>query len=186
VETLYRVDPDGDSPQSALCGRVPVYPGDLILLMTDGISDNLHESEICALASLWVSPAESCQMWGDDSRSTDPKVVARAIVKSAKRRSLSSVSLRPFSWDHGPSCGYPRNDKRGHEKNTTNKGGKRDDISIVAFWLKPNSNNGNQRQEDHWSHIPCSYSGNGDAAQYISPLECTTHSKTQKNTSTSK
>ncbi|CRG95919.1 protein phosphatase, putative [Plasmodium gallinaceum] len=126
VKILEKVDIDGDSPDMALSppSEILCMPGDLILLMSDGVSDNLFDEEIEAYCTFAISPEEACEL-GDPSVFTPAQDIAYSITNIAKRRSGDKIHCKPFY----PFVGKYR------EPNKVYKGNKVDDISCVAIWV---------------------------------------------------
>mmetsp|Transcript_115219 Transcript_115219/g.366228 ORF Transcript_115219/g.366228 Transcript_115219/m.366228 type:complete len:623 (-) Transcript_115219:195-2063(-) len=117
--------PKGSNPDTAAdCDqyRLQVFPGDLILMFTDGVTDNLHEHEILDVIQR-VCKDVDC----DSSRSgmPEPSLIARTIAAVALKRSRDAVADTPFSQEalvHGINHFL---------------GGKVDDITAVAAWVLP-------------------------------------------------
>ncbi|GAW82822.1 hypothetical protein, conserved [Plasmodium gonderi] len=126
VKILEKVDIDGDSPDAAVTppSEILCMPGDLILLMSDGVSDNLFDEEIEAYCTFAISPEEACEL-GDPSAFTSAQDIAYSITNIAKRRSGDKLHCKPFF----PFLGKYR------EPNRIYKGNKVDDISCVAIWV---------------------------------------------------
>ncbi|KJP86619.1 hypothetical protein AK88_03723 [Plasmodium fragile] len=126
VKILEKVDIDGDPPEAAVSppSEILCMPGDLILLMSDGVSDNLFDEEIEAYCTFAISPEEACEL-GDPSAFTPAQDIAYSITNIAKRRSGDKLHCKPFF----PFLGKYR------EPNGTYKGNKVDDISCVAIWV---------------------------------------------------
>ncbi|SBT44399.1 protein phosphatase, putative [Plasmodium ovale wallikeri] len=126
VKILEKVDIDGDSPDMALTppSEILCMPGDLILLMSDGVSDNLFDEEIEAYCTFAISPEEACEL-GDPSAYTPAQDIAYSITNIAKRRSGDKLHCKPF---------YPFSGKY-KDANRLYKGNKVDDISCVAIWV---------------------------------------------------
>jgi len=101
-----------------------VREGDLILMFSDGLRDNLHDREVLDIVDCTLSPAFA-KLVGLPEHSTDPERVARALALAAKERSLDPVAKVPF-------VEYSK--KHGYEEC---QGGKEDDITVVAAWLIP-------------------------------------------------
>jgi len=100
-----------------------VEEGDLILLFSDGMRDNLHAHEILSIVDRSLSPAFA-GLAGFASHASDPEDVARALAQAAHARSRDPRARVPFtlySLEHGYDC----------------LGGKEDDITVVAAWLVP-------------------------------------------------
>lgn len=63
-----------DPPESAICYDYEVQAGDLIVVATDGLWDNLFDAEVADLCGIALSPLESEMITGDVSMSTAPRV----------------------------------------------------------------------------------------------------------------
>ncbi|VEV55455.1 protein phosphatase, putative [Plasmodium vinckei vinckei] len=126
VKILERVDIEGDSPDMAISppSEILCMPGDLILLMSDGVCDNLFDEEIEAYCTFAISPEEACEL-GDPSAYTSAQDIAYSITNIAKRRSGDKLHSKPF-------LPYPG---KYREPNKIYKGNKVDDISCVAIWV---------------------------------------------------
>mmetsp|Transcript_110898 Transcript_110898/g.236874 ORF Transcript_110898/g.236874 Transcript_110898/m.236874 type:complete len:520 (-) Transcript_110898:170-1729(-) len=107
-----------DTPEHAELYSFPVREGDLLVLGTDGIFDNLYVPEVCQLAARAVSPTEAPLGCGP----TDPARLAEAIVRAAAHRSRDRRARTPFS-DHAQRAGLQH------------QGGKMDDITCVCAWV---------------------------------------------------
>lgn len=98
-----------------------VCEGDLLLMFTDGLHDNLHEREIVHIVECALSPIFG-ELMGLAEHATPADRLARALALAAKERSLDPVARVPFveySKRHGYEC----------------QGGKQDDITVVAAWV---------------------------------------------------
>lgn len=98
-----------------------VCAGDLILLYSDGVTDNLHEREILDIVNKALSPAFAEHL-GLHERATKPEHIAKALASAAQLRSRDQKARVPFyhySKKHGYDC----------------IGGKADDITVVAAWV---------------------------------------------------
>jgi len=108
--------PPSFQPDSAMdCERVEVLvdSGDLVLLFTDGLSDNLHEHELLEIVN---------RLAGTPSEPGCPEVLASELALAAHKRSLDPNAEVPFTL---APC------KQGQE----NLGGRQDDITVVAAWI---------------------------------------------------
>lgn len=122
--------PPQDQPADADLYTFSVKEGDLIILGTDGVFDNLHDHEICQLAECTVSPFEAQQaldlksgkLMSPGSSSTDPAKVAEAIAQAAFYRSRDKSARTPFTVN-------------AKEAGRSHFGGKSDDITVVAAWV---------------------------------------------------
>jgi len=99
---------------------VNVEHGDLVLLFTDGFSDNLFTDEILTIVE------SSCSRWtktGKDFTSLpDPRAIAQDLAVAAQQKSLNPNAQVPFA-------DAARKSGKQHE------GGKDDDITVVAAWI---------------------------------------------------
>mmetsp|Transcript_68259 Transcript_68259/g.183717 ORF Transcript_68259/g.183717 Transcript_68259/m.183717 type:complete len:1008 (+) Transcript_68259:82-3105(+) len=103
--------------------RFQVRVGDLVLLFTDGLRDNLHEREILHIVDRALPPIFS-ELVGLPECATTAEAVARALALAAQERSLDPTAKVPFgesSKRYGLDC----------------QGGKQDDITVVAAWVVP-------------------------------------------------
>ncbi|KAF8820527.1 serine/threonine specific protein phosphatase, partial [Cardiosporidium cionae] len=110
-----------DTPVMASSCELKVTEGDLIILGTDGVFDNLYDFEICDLANLALSPFEGLLVQRPDMI-TSPRTLATAIAEAASYRSKDMAAKTPFM-KHARECG------------TNYIGGKLDDITVVACWV---------------------------------------------------
>jgi len=112
VALAARLDPKVrlDSAMDAECYEVNVEPGDLLLLYTDGLSDNMDEAEILELLKGQVGATA--------------QAVAAVLSNAAKLRSLDDQAVTPFSSSA---------QLQGVDWTT---GGKDDDITVVAAWVQ--------------------------------------------------
>lgn len=119
------VDTAADSDLYQFC----VCTGDLILLFTDGLSDNLYDDDIIEVLRAEMSKSSSPR---DDSRKVlesilpSPESLASALVQEARRRSRDPSARVPFNdtWEeHGKKL----------------FGGKPDDITVVVAWVLPDN-----------------------------------------------
>jgi len=107
-----------DVPASSDLYSFKVQYGDLILLGTDGLFDNLHDQEICDIAGCALSPLQASA----DDLATDPDRIAEAIARAARYRSEDSSARTPFGM-------------AAKEAGLHHVGGKADDITVVAAWV---------------------------------------------------
>lgn len=110
-----------DVPRDAGVYSFPVKEGDLIVLGTDGVFDNLHDDEVCELVGRAVSPFEASRE-GKGASCTDPRRVAEAIARAAFHRSEDTSARTPFSLN-------------AREHGLCHLGGKMDDITVVCAWV---------------------------------------------------
>eukprot|EP00914_Ancora_sagittata_P028958 GHVO01057192.1.p1 GENE.GHVO01057192.1~~GHVO01057192.1.p1 ORF type:complete len:129 (+),score=17.81 GHVO01057192.1:1-387(+) len=114
-----------DQPQDAKLYNSPVQEGDLIVLGSDGVFDNLFKKEIAALCGLAVSPYESKVLRGHDRHATCPRDISKALSLAAYWRSIKNDIETPFS----KAC------NKELKKAGAMLGGKEDDISVVCAWV---------------------------------------------------
>nr|CEL68407.1 TPA: Ptc7p phosphatase (PP2C family), related [Neospora caninum Liverpool] len=137
VEVLQRIDNVGDSADMARGPPQPLvmHPGDLILLYSDGVADNLFDKEIEVFASLAISPEEAVAMGLGRDACTKAQDVADMICKLARRRAADRAFDKPFV--PGPPGARHVPPGRGDASSAgARRGAKRDDISCVAIWVE--------------------------------------------------
>jgi len=96
-------------------------PGDLILVFSDGVSDNLHMDEMISIVAQTVESFSN-----NDGGLVAPDTIAEAVVRAAKARSLEYRTETPFT-------------KKALIHQIHHPGGKIDDCTAVAAWLVPDS-----------------------------------------------
>lgn len=118
-----------DMPEDAERYAFPLQEGDLLVMGTDGVFDNLHEREICEIVELTVSPLEARQVFAESASilrgpgsSTDPGALATTIAHAAFHRARDSSVVTPFA-EHAQKQGI------------NHIGGKMDDITVVCAWV---------------------------------------------------
>lgn len=122
-----------DTPyENAVMTRLEIEEDDVVLALSDGVTDNLWEHEVCA------SVVESLKQWrekhqdgmsDEDDMNTDAqamKRVARDLVDSARKIAEDMFAESPFM-------------ERAVEEGMPYEGGKLDDISVVAGLCKKRS-----------------------------------------------
>ncbi|XP_031126402.1 probable protein phosphatase 2C 55 isoform X2 [Ipomoea triloba] len=105
----------GDLPSSGQVFKVPVAPGDVIIAGTDGLFDNLYNSDITAVV---VHAARA---------GLGPQVTAQKIAALARQRAQDKNRQTPFS-TAAQEAGF-----RYH-------GGKLDDITVVVSYITSDNN----------------------------------------------
>jgi len=91
---------------------IPVQEGDLILLFSDGFSDNLHDAEVLEIVER-IAKGEP---------RVHPDVLARQLSQAALERSLDVGADTPFA-------------QAARRAGRTHFGGKEDDITVVTAWV---------------------------------------------------
>ena len=114
-----------DKPRDCDVYSSSVMEGDLIILATDGVLDNLWSYDILSVVgeSATVSPFEARVNLLEDGP-TDPEHIAKSIALAAYEKSIMEAGYKsPF----GVEC----------RKRTgaVHLGGKMDDITVVACWV---------------------------------------------------
>eukprot|EP00826_Nyctotherus_ovalis_P055971 TRINITY_DN7489_c0_g1_i16.p1 TRINITY_DN7489_c0_g1~~TRINITY_DN7489_c0_g1_i16.p1 ORF type:complete len:308 (-),score=56.43 TRINITY_DN7489_c0_g1_i16:157-1080(-) len=104
-----------DSPEEADMYQIKVQEGDLLLLGTDGVFDNLFLEEIMERIRSTVG--------GRIRSRVPPKDIANAVAESAYARSKNPHEKSPFSVEL-QSNGEPES-----------IGGKEDDITVLVLWI---------------------------------------------------
>ncbi|KAF7809744.1 putative protein phosphatase 2C 80 [Senna tora] len=100
----------GDLPSSGEVFTVPVAPGDVVIAGTDGLFDNLYNSEITAVVVHAVRAG------------LEPQVTAQKIAALARQRALDKNRQTPFS-------------TAAQEAGFRYYGGKVDDITVVVSYI---------------------------------------------------
>eukprot|EP00440_Ansanella_granifera_P001928 gb/GFBE01002086.1/.p1 GENE.gb/GFBE01002086.1/~~gb/GFBE01002086.1/.p1 ORF type:complete len:714 (+),score=138.80 gb/GFBE01002086.1/:1-2142(+) len=109
--------------------RVQLCEGDLILLYSDGLVDNLHEAEILDVVNSLLHrelQQDSRGSFGMCDSLIAPATIAKSLALAAQKRSLDPEAEVPFSLAstlHG----------------VQSQGGKQDDITVVTAWVVPHS-----------------------------------------------
>jgi len=104
-----------DDPDKSDLYTFDVHEGDLLLMGSDGLFDNLFDDEIMEHLKTAVPPS------GPEPY-TPPHVVAQSLARRAHQRSFDRKALTPYG------VGAQRNGER-------HRGGKPDDITVVACWV---------------------------------------------------
>ncbi|CAL1131821.1 unnamed protein product [Cladocopium goreaui] len=95
--------------------------GDLVIMFSDGLRDNLHDREVVSLVNRTLPPM-CADLVGLLDRCTPPETIAKTLALAAQERSMDATAKVPFveySKRHGFEC----------------IGGKQDDITVVAAWV---------------------------------------------------
>lgn len=100
----------GDSPSSAMVFKVAVVPGDVLIVGTDGLFDNLYDEDISGV----VFQATKAGL--------GPQMTAQRIAELAQQRAMDYTKSSPFS-DGAREAGFDYH------------GGKLDDITVVVSYI---------------------------------------------------
>lgn len=112
-----------DTPKgNAVADKVDVQEGDVVLAVSDGVTDNLWEEEISEFAIQALKKAE--EKFGEDvDMSRAMKFVAQEVVLAARKIAEDPFAASPFM-------------EKAVEEGLAIEGGKLDDISVVAALCK--------------------------------------------------
>lgn len=97
--------------------ELKVEQGDLLLLFTDGLTDNLHWHEVLRKVDEVVERYE-----GQKGRIVPPEELAQVLAKTAEERSHDAKANTPFA-------------QSARRNRLHFPGGKEDDITVVAAWI---------------------------------------------------
>lgn len=109
-----------DTPRvNSFMDRVEVEEGDIVLCLSDGVTDNLWEEEVTE----WVTHA--VKQWNDKEQEADDGIVyvARKLMNAAKDIALDPYAGSPYM-------------SRAVDEGLAAEGGKLDDISVVLGMVK--------------------------------------------------
>jgi len=110
-----------DLPEDCQRYSARLHQGDLVLMFSDGLKDNLHDHELLHIAERSLPPMVS-QLLAMPKYKTAPDALAQALVQAAHERSCDPKARVPF----GAYC---------REHGFSHEGGKLDDITVVAAWV---------------------------------------------------
>ncbi|XP_015061529.1 probable protein phosphatase 2C 55 [Solanum pennellii] len=105
----------GDSPSLAQAFKITVAPGDVLVVGTDGLFDNLYDADITEVV---VHAVEA---------GLGPQMTAKKIAALAQQRAMDTTKPSPFS-DAAKEAGFEYH------------GGKLDDITVVVSYVTNNAN----------------------------------------------
>jgi len=114
-----------DQPSDSLTFDVEVEEGDLILMYSDGVVDNLHEHDLLEICDRAMSPYAAHALGLHPDAATAPELIAKSIVLAAYVRSGDQQASTPFAED-ARKAGRPQPECIG---------GKEDDITCIASWV---------------------------------------------------
>lgn len=112
-----------DTPKNnAFMDKVDVKEGDVVLCLSDGVTDNLYEEEITE----WVSHA--IKKWNDNAKEAEDGIVyvARTLMNAAKEVAMDPYAGSPYM-------------SRAVDEGLAAEGGKLDDISVVVGLVRRHS-----------------------------------------------
>lgn len=114
-----------DMPSDCLLCDIEVEEGDLVLVYSDGVDDNLHDAEVLDICDRALSPYAAHVLGLPSQAATPPDLVSRAIGGAAYLRSTQENVRTPFA-EEARKAGWPV---------AWCRGGKEDDITCVAAWI---------------------------------------------------
>jgi protein phosphatase PTC7 len=100
-----------DKPEDAMLSTMPVYPGDVLVLGSDGLFDNLSDDDILEIVRLHEKVLQEAQQ---------PAAVAQALAFAAFEASIDRDKATPYS--EAASAAF----------DMVYSGGKQDDITVVV------------------------------------------------------
>lgn len=121
--------PLGDSPRSAHVTSHVLEPGDVIIFVTDGVSDNLYPHQILEIvheemteARNWVKSSSGRLQWAEGLGDCVEKKIVERVVRLAKKMGADTRIDGPFAKEvhkYYPGEHYT--------------GGKPDDVGVVCI-----------------------------------------------------
>ncbi|KAK6591217.1 PP2C like phosphatase [Cryptosporidium xiaoi] len=121
-----------DDPELSQLLDIKVKEGDMIIIGTDGLFDNLFDFEITSIAGLSYSPIESKLFYKNLNNATSPMLISKALALSAYHKSLDPFTKTPFA---NQAKKFYSGDKNSLICNQTFSGGKEDDITVLVAWV---------------------------------------------------
>ncbi|XP_057857297.2 probable protein phosphatase 2C 55 [Cryptomeria japonica] len=112
----YQLGGGNDLPSSAQMFTLQVVPGDVIIAGTDGLFDNLYDSEVTAVVVHAVKAG------------LKPRVTAQKIAELARQRAEDKHIQTPFS-------------SAAQDAGVSHYGGKLDDITVVVSYVASSNSN---------------------------------------------
>eukprot|EP00435_Cladocopium_sp_Y103_P013576 s1320_g3.t1 len=122
-QTLWRLFRDVNLDTASDCQgyNVTICEGDLVIMFSDGLRDNLHDHEVVSLVNRTLPPM-CADLVGLLDRCTPPETIAKRLAEAAHERSMDELAKVPF-------VEYSKRHGFSHD------GGKQDDITVVAAWV---------------------------------------------------
>lgn len=108
----YQVGTNGDNPNKAESNAHNVKNGDILVVGSDGLWDNLHRSKIVDIVKPYFIKNNGCIK-------DDANIIAEIIAKEAEKHSLLQHYMSPFA-------------ENARAYNYEYIGGKPDDITVVV------------------------------------------------------
>ena len=93
----------GDSPQDADTASIPIFPGDVVILATDGLFDNVDLEEIVDEVADWekewfdTSRSDYYLYPADDGTNDAAHALSKRLVEKAREYSLDTERDSPFA-----------------------------------------------------------------------------------------
>eukprot|EP00930_Biecheleria_cincta_P060568 TRINITY_DN4620_c0_g3_i4.p1 TRINITY_DN4620_c0_g3~~TRINITY_DN4620_c0_g3_i4.p1 ORF type:complete len:704 (+),score=135.51 TRINITY_DN4620_c0_g3_i4:157-2112(+) len=120
-----------DTAEDCNTYQLHVQAGDLLLMYSDGLVDNLFEEEILSVVNASLQ----------SPRELKPGMLADALAQAAWNKSLDPTAEVPFARaSSAQGMHFP--------------GGKQDDITVVAAWVMPSSASGALRESRTPTYLP--------------------------------
>ena len=123
----WQLSVDGqDKPQDAEVISVDVAPGDLLVLATDGLFDNLHLDEIVQVLDEQLAHDGAANEWTASAAEEDlqatVKMLSEVMARAAQRMARSTTAFTPFAVALT-------------EEGEPSMGGKMDDITVLCSYV---------------------------------------------------
>ena len=93
----------GDSPQDADTASIPILPGDVVILATDGLFDNIDLEEIVDEVADWekewfdTDRSDYYLYPADDGKNDAAQALSKRLVEKAREYSLDTERDSPFA-----------------------------------------------------------------------------------------
>lgn len=135
--------PGPDNADDADVAHLATQPGDIILLATDGLYDNLFDEEIEEIVSAFLANA-SRHLWGGAVREAhgaeDARALARAIAERAHAHARNPVRRTPWSVTASAQTNFL------WARMFTKGGGKMDDCTVLIAFVTAASSGAARQQ----------------------------------------
>uniref|UniRef100_A0A7S3CUS5 Protein phosphatase n=1 Tax=Strombidium rassoulzadegani TaxID=1082188 RepID=A0A7S3CUS5_9SPIT len=110
----FQVGTNGDNPMNGESNAHNVANGDILIVGSDGLWDNLHKSSVLDIVNPFLKAGPKIE---------NPTLVAELIAQEAERQSYLQNSMSPFA-------------QSAKEHNYHYRGGKPDDITVVVAQIQ--------------------------------------------------